>query len=99
MGSTPASRTSRAWRCGLVPRSTSTPRNTRSSIGRLDGELLPLIGRLNAIRRDNPALQEFSNVTFLDAANDRLIAYAKHSGRNTLVTVVNTDPHHAQEAT
>ena len=63
----------------------------------LDGELLPLIGRLNEIRRDNPALQELSNVTFLATANDALIAYAKHTARNTLVTVVNIDPHHAQE--
>ena len=31
----------------------------------LDGELLPLIRRLNYIRRENPALHELSNVTFL----------------------------------
>ena len=29
----------------------------------LDGPLLPLIRRLNAIRRDNPALQHLDNVT------------------------------------
>ncbi len=63
----------------------------------LDGELLPLIGRLNQIRRENPALQQLSNVTFLATANDALIAYAKQTARNTLVTVVNIDPHHAQE--
>jgi starch synthase (maltosyl-transferring) len=63
----------------------------------LDGALLPLIQRLNHVRRENPALQEFSNVTFLDTANDGLIAYAKYSPGNTLITVVNIDPHNRQE--
>jgi starch synthase (maltosyl-transferring) len=63
----------------------------------LDGPLLPLIQRLNHIRRHNPALQEFSNVTFLDSANEALIAYAKQSRGNTVITVVNIDPRQAQE--
>jgi starch synthase (maltosyl-transferring) len=63
----------------------------------LDGPLLPLIGRLNQARRDNPALQELSNVTFLDTANDALIGYAKQSRGNTVITVVNIDPFQAQE--
>ena len=45
----------------------------------------------------NPALQELSNVTFLDTANDALIAYAKQSAGNTTVTVVSVDPHQPQE--
>jgi starch synthase (maltosyl-transferring) len=36
-------------------------------------------------------------VTFLDTANDGLIAYAKQTGPNTLLTVVNIDPHQPQE--
>ncbi len=63
----------------------------------LDGPLLPLIGRINHIRRANPALQRLSNVTFLDTANDALIAYAKRSPGNTVITVVNVDPHQPQE--
>ena len=63
----------------------------------LDGELLPLIQRLNQIRRENPALQELANVSFLDTANEALIAYAKHSMGNTVITVVNIDPHSTQE--
>jgi starch synthase (maltosyl-transferring) len=63
----------------------------------LDGPLLPLIRTLNGVRRANPALQELANVTFLETANDALIAYAKQSGGNTLITVVNIDPHQAQE--
>jgi starch synthase (maltosyl-transferring) len=63
----------------------------------LDGPLLGLIGRLNGARRENPALQELSNITFLDTANEALIAYAKQSRGNTVITVVNIDPHQAQE--
>jgi starch synthase (maltosyl-transferring) len=63
----------------------------------LNGELLPTIQQLNFIRRDNPALQHLSNVTFLDTANDALIAYAKQTGGNTVICVVNIDPHQAQE--
>jgi starch synthase (maltosyl-transferring) len=64
---------------------------------RLDGPLLPLIRTLNEARRANEALREFSNVTFLETANEALIAYAKQSRGNTLVTVVNIDPHQTQE--
>jgi starch synthase (maltosyl-transferring) len=63
----------------------------------LDGELLPMIQQLNFIRRDNPALQHLSNVTFLDTANDALIAYIKQSAGTTVICVVNLDPHQAQE--
>ena len=64
---------------------------------RLDGPLLPLIKQLNAARRENPALQELSNVTFLETANDALIAYAKRTGPNTVIGVVNIDPYQSQE--
>jgi starch synthase (maltosyl-transferring) len=63
----------------------------------LDGPLLPMVARLNAIRRENPALQELSNITFLDTANEAIIAYAKHTGANTVITVVNLDPYQPQE--
>jgi starch synthase (maltosyl-transferring) len=62
----------------------------------LDGELLPLIALLNRIRRENAALREFSNVTFLQTANEALISYAKRSEENTLIVVVNIDPHQSQ---
>ena len=63
----------------------------------LDGPLLPMIRRVNEIRHENPALQELSNVYFLDTHNDALIAYAKRSPGNCIITVVNLDPHNAQE--
>ena len=63
----------------------------------LDGPLLPTVQQLNFIRRENPALQHLSNITFLDTANDALIAYAKQSAGNTVICVVNIDPHQAQQ--
>jgi starch synthase (maltosyl-transferring) len=63
----------------------------------LDGPMLPFVARLNAIRRANPALQELSNVHFLETHNDGLVAYVKQAPHNTIIAVVNLDPHHAQE--
>jgi starch synthase (maltosyl-transferring) len=65
----------------------------------LDGPLLPLIGQLNHIRRENPALQRFDDITFLDTENDALIAYAKRVEGNTIITVVSLDPTWPQEGT
>ena len=59
--------------------------------------LLPLVAKINKARRENPALQHLSNIAFLDTENDALIAYAKRSGDNTVITAVNLDPHHTQE--
>jgi starch synthase (maltosyl-transferring) len=64
---------------------------------RLDGPMLPFIARMNAIRRDHPALQRLDNLTFLDTENDALLAFAKHWEGQTLIAVINVDPHHAQE--
>jgi starch synthase (maltosyl-transferring) len=63
----------------------------------LDGPLLPMVQRLNHARRENPSLQHLSNITFLETANEALIAYAKQTAGNTVITVVNLDPHQPQE--
>jgi starch synthase (maltosyl-transferring) len=63
----------------------------------LDGPLLPMVAKLNQARRENPALQYLSNVAWLETENDLLIAYAKRSGDNTVITAVNLDPHNTQE--
>jgi starch synthase (maltosyl-transferring) len=63
----------------------------------LDGPLLPLIRTLNFARRAHPALQRLSNVTWLETENQAVIAYAKQRGGDTVVTVVNLDPHNTQE--
>ena len=65
----------------------------------LDGPMLPFIQRLNEIRRAHPALQFMSNVHFLGTENDALIAYAKRTGDDVLIGIVNMDPHHPQEGT
>ncbi len=64
---------------------------------RLDGPLLPLIERLNRIRREHPALQRLEDITFLSTENDALIAYAKRFENDTVITCVNIEPGTAQE--
>ncbi|HET7136744.1 MAG TPA: alpha-1,4-glucan--maltose-1-phosphate maltosyltransferase [Gaiellaceae bacterium] len=59
----------------------------------LDGPLLPLVRRLNEIRRSEPALQRLGNVRFIETENDQLVAYAK----DDVVVVINIDPFNAQE--
>jgi len=63
----------------------------------LNGPLLSLIERINAIRRDNGALQHLDNIQFLTTENDALIAYAKRTGDNIIIVVVTLDPISAQE--
>ncbi|HEX7899253.1 MAG TPA: alpha-1,4-glucan--maltose-1-phosphate maltosyltransferase [Planctomycetota bacterium] len=61
------------------------------------GNIKDLVARLNAIRRENPALQELSNLRFLTTSDDQLLAYVKRSGGNTLLVVVNLDVHRVRE--
>ncbi len=63
----------------------------------LDGPLLPLIAALNHTRRAHPALQHLRGLTFMDTANDAVIAYARHEQGDTVLCVVNLDPHQPQE--
>ncbi|MGZ8687074.1 MAG: maltotransferase domain-containing protein [Gaiellaceae bacterium] len=64
---------------------------------RLEGPLLPLIRRLNAIRRAHPALQRFESLRWLETQNDDLIAYVKREAGDTVIVVVNLDPRAAKE--
>ena len=63
----------------------------------LAGPLLPLIRRMNEIRRAHPALQRFENLVWLETQNDDLIAYAKRWGDDTIITVVNLDVEERRE--
>jgi starch synthase (maltosyl-transferring) len=63
----------------------------------LDGPLLPLIARLNAIRRENPALRRLEGLDFLETENDHLLAYVRRGEGNVLIVCVNLDPRSAQE--
>jgi starch synthase (maltosyl-transferring) len=58
----------------------------------LDGPLLPLVAKLNGARRENPALQWLEPLTVLETENERLFAFLKRRGENSVVTVVNLDP-------
>ena len=58
--------------------------------------LRDFIARVNRIRRENPALQSDWSLSFHGTDNDQLICYSKHTEdlSNTIVVVVNLDPHH-----
>ncbi|RPH64832.1 MAG: alpha-1,4-glucan--maltose-1-phosphate maltosyltransferase [Burkholderiales bacterium] len=62
--------------------------------------LRSLIALVNRIRRENPALQSDHSLAFLPTDNEQMICYAKRSddGSNTIVVVVNLDPHNAHGA-
>jgi starch synthase (maltosyl-transferring) len=64
---------------------------------RLDGPLLPLIRRVNEIRRENRALQRIDNIRFLDTESDQLVAYAKEDEGKIVLVCVNLDPFSRRE--
>jgi starch synthase (maltosyl-transferring) len=66
---------------------------------KLDGPLLPLVAKLNAARRENPALQWLDPLTILETENEQLFAFLKRRGDNTVVTIVNLDPAATQVGT
>jgi starch synthase (maltosyl-transferring) len=64
------------------------------------GNLKDFIALVNAIRRDNPALQTTWNLKFLEADNEFIIFYAKYDDAldNIILTAVNLDPYNKQGA-
>jgi starch synthase (maltosyl-transferring) len=65
------------------------------------GNIVPIIARINQIRRNSPALQTYNEVLFLGSNNESVIAYAKMNADRSdiVVCVVNLDPFHTQAAT
>lgn len=65
-----------------------------------------LLTRLNAIRRDHVALQRLRGLTIHPTSDDAILCYSRRvtaaqspDGReDTIIVVVNTDPHHTREA-
>ena len=59
--------------------------------------LRDLLGRLNKIRREQPALQRNENLMFHPIDSDQLLAYSKRTadGSNVVLVVVNLDPRQA----
>ncbi len=51
-----------------------------------------LLGTLNAIRREHPALQQLRNLHFHHAANADVIVYSKRSGDDVVLVVTSVDP-------
>jgi len=58
--------------------------------------LAPLISRLNAIRKQNPALQSDWSLKFHPVDNDQLLAFSKKEKDNEILVVVNLDVHNPQ---
>jgi starch synthase (maltosyl-transferring) len=65
------------------------------------GNIKEFIGRVNAIRRDNPALQQFLNLQFLSTDNDQILFFSKAAPdeNNVILVAVNLDPLNAHHCT
>ncbi|WP_309071206.1 alpha-1,4-glucan--maltose-1-phosphate maltosyltransferase [Arthrobacter sp.] len=69
--------------------------------------LAPFLTRLNEIRRSHPALGDLENLTVHSSTDDATVVFSKHKeglgddgqGKDTLIVVVNVDPHSARECT
>jgi starch synthase (maltosyl-transferring) len=63
-----------------------------------EGNIREIVTRVNAIRRENPALQETNNVQFFDIENEALLFYAKtdRDRSNMVFVAVNLDPYNIQ---
>jgi len=64
------------------------------------GNISPVISRVNAIRREHPALQEYDNLRFYQADDDNILCYGKATvdGSDSILVVVNIDPFQAHES-
>ena len=57
-----------------------------------------LITHLNAIRRENPALQRYRNLQFYPSSDDNVLCYGKQHGDNAVFVCVNLDPFDPHES-
>ena len=64
------------------------------------GNIKDWIARLNKIRKENRALQFYTNLQFHDADNDAILFYSKMTAarENIILVVVNLDPHRKQNS-
>jgi starch synthase (maltosyl-transferring) len=77
-----------------------------ASAEKLGNSLAPRITLLNKIRKENPALQQLRNLRLHWSDDSEILVYSKqlaaeHNGQksNTILVVVNTDPHSVRETT
>ncbi|MBE1534609.1 alpha-1,4-glucan--maltose-1-phosphate maltosyltransferase [Actinomadura algeriensis] len=61
--------------------------------------IAPLITRLNTLRNAHPALQWLRNLHFHHVDQPELLAFSKRRLDDTVLAIVNLNPHHAREAT
>jgi starch synthase (maltosyl-transferring) len=63
------------------------------------GNITDYVGKINAIRRNNPALHENDNLRFYSADDDNILCYGKMTPdkSNIILAAVNLDPFHAHE--
>ena len=61
--------------------------------------LAPYLTRLNEIRRAHPALQLLRNVTIHWSDDENILVFSKAAGDDTVIVVVNVDPHATRETT
>jgi starch synthase (maltosyl-transferring) len=59
--------------------------------------LAPYLTKLNKLRRDHPALQLLRNLVLHPVGGDQLICFSKREGTDAVITVLNLDPHRAEE--
>jgi starch synthase (maltosyl-transferring) len=57
-----------------------------------------LLGKLNAIRRDHPALQQLRQLSFQHAPHDAVISYAKRDGDDVVIVICSLDPDQGVES-
>jgi len=62
------------------------------------GNIRAVVGRINEIRRENPALQSDWSLRFHPCDNEEIVFYSKSTpdGSNVILVAVNVDPHHVQ---
>ncbi len=58
--------------------------------------IAPLVARLNEVRRQHPALQRDRGLTVHPTDNDRLLAYSKRAGGDTILCVVSLGHEHTE---
>ncbi|WP_370083980.1 alpha-1,4-glucan--maltose-1-phosphate maltosyltransferase [Streptacidiphilus sp. MAP12-16] len=61
--------------------------------------LAPLLTTLNLLRREHRSLQLLRNLSFHDTDSDQILAYSKRQDDDTVLVIVNLDPHHTHETT
>src|SRR5204862_8091411 len=59
--------------------------------GNAPGNLVDVITRVNRIRREHPALQQYTNLVFHGADDPQILWYGKRAGDDAVFVAVNLD--------